>query len=111
MTVLVSLSSRKGMSPPVTRQVYSPEADREASPTFIRLNILRENVLSFFFFKVPSEISHLYLFLVIKDCTYTLILNNFLQNIAAYLQATGGVRGDVVALRQEVINLSGTDKT
>ena len=109
MTVLVSLSSRKGMSPPVTRQVYSPEADRDASPTFIRLNILRKNVLSFFFFKVPSEISHLYLFLVIKD--YTLFLHNFLQNIAAYLQATGGVRGDVVALRQEVINLSGTDKT
>ena len=109
MTVLVSLSSRKGMSPPVTRQVYSPEADREASPTFIRLNILRENVLSFFFFKVPSEISHLYLFLVIKG--YTLFLHNFLQYIAAYLQATGGVRGDVVALRQEVINLSGTDKT
>ena len=72
MTVLVSLSSRKGMSPPVTRQVYSPEVDREASPTFIRLNILRENLLSFFFFKVPSEISHLYLFLVIKDYTYIL---------------------------------------
>ena len=37
MTVLESLSSRKGMSPPVTRQVYSPEADIEAAPSSRRL--------------------------------------------------------------------------
>lgn len=37
MTVLESLSSRKGMSPPVTRQVYSPEADMEAAPSSSRL--------------------------------------------------------------------------
>ena len=37
MTVFESLSSRKGMSPPVTRQVYSPEADMEAAPSTNRL--------------------------------------------------------------------------